>query len=58
MLGSLIFRAVSALAVSLPWLSLMAQETGDPQHRISALEQQAQKYLQEQKPQSAIPVLR
>lgn len=36
----------------------MAQNAQDVQHRVGALEQQAQKYLQEQKPQLAIPVLR
>jgi tetratricopeptide (TPR) repeat protein len=45
---------VRTLILFLPWLALMAQ---DPQ-KIGALEQQAQKYLQEQKPQLAIPVLR
>ena len=36
----------------------MAQTTQDLQSKIGALEQQVQKYLQEQKPQLAIPVLR
>jgi len=36
----------------------MAQNAPDFQQRVAALEQQAQKYLQEQKPQLAIPVLR
>jgi tetratricopeptide (TPR) repeat protein len=36
----------------------MAQNAQDVQHKVGALEQQAQKYLQEQKPQLAIPVLR
>jgi Flp pilus assembly protein TadD len=37
--------------------ALMAQ-TQDVQQKIGALEHQVQKYLQEQKPQLAIPVLR
>ena len=41
----------------LPWL-LMAQSPQDVRNKVGALEQQAQKYLQEQKPQLAIPVLR
>lgn len=36
----------------------MAQNAPDAQRKISALEQQVQTYLQEQKPQLAIPVLR
>jgi tetratricopeptide (TPR) repeat protein len=44
------------------WLALMAQalmaQSQDVQQKIRALEQQAQKHLQEQKPQLAIPVLR
>jgi tetratricopeptide (TPR) repeat protein len=36
----------------------MAQNAQDVQHKVGALEQQVQKYLQEQKPQLAIPVLR
>ncbi len=36
----------------------MAQQAQDVQHRVAALEQQAQQYLQDQKPQLAIPVLR
>lgn len=43
---------------SLSWLPLMAQNAHDIQHRAAALEQQAQKYLHEQKPQLAIPLLR
>lgn len=47
-----------ALIVLLPCLALMAQEAPDVQHKVLALEQQAQKYLKEEKPQLAIPVLR
>jgi len=43
---------VCTLVISLPWLAL-AQE-----NKVTGLEQQVQKYLQEQKPQLAIPVLR
>jgi tetratricopeptide (TPR) repeat protein len=42
----------------LPCLALMAQDAQDLPARIGALEQQVQKYLQEQKPQLAIPLLR
>jgi Flp pilus assembly protein TadD len=45
----------SALVFSLPCLTLLAQDV--PQ-KVATLEQQVQKYLQEQKPQFAIPVLR
>ena len=47
-----------SLVVWLPWVALMAQSTPDVSGKIAALEQQAQKHLQEQKPQLAIPVLR
>lgn len=47
-----------AVLVLLPWWALMAQQAQDVQLRVAALEQQAQKYLQDQKPQLAIPVLR
>jgi tetratricopeptide (TPR) repeat protein len=40
------------IVVYIPWLALMAQG------KIPALEDQVQKYLQEQKPQLAIPLLR
>jgi tetratricopeptide (TPR) repeat protein len=36
----------------------MAQSSQDVPHRVGALEEQIQKYLQEQKPQLAIPLLR
>jgi tetratricopeptide (TPR) repeat protein len=55
---NLVSRTGWALIVSLPWLALMAQSAQDVQPKVAALEQQAQKYLQEQKPQLAIPVLR
>ncbi|HZQ54519.1 MAG TPA: tetratricopeptide repeat protein [Bryobacteraceae bacterium] len=50
-------RTGCALIISLPWLAL-AQNAPDVQHRVEELEQRAQNYLQEQKPQLAIPVLR
>jgi tetratricopeptide (TPR) repeat protein len=52
------FVARCALVLSLPWLALVAQTAQDIQGKIGGLEQQAQKYLQDQKPQLAIPVLR
>jgi tetratricopeptide (TPR) repeat protein len=51
-------RTGGALVVSLSWLALLAQNTQDVQQKVGALEQQAQKYLQEQKPALAIPALR
>src|SRR5947199_9273741 len=46
-----------AVMMFLPWLALMAQNAPGVQSNVANLEQQAQKYLQEQKPQLAIPVL-
>src|ERR1700738_833009 len=54
----LVARTGWTLIFLLPWLGLMAQNAQDVQHKAGALEQQAQKYLREQKPQLAIPVLR
>jgi tetratricopeptide (TPR) repeat protein len=54
---NLVSKNVCILIVSLLWLPLMAQSAQDVQQKVGALEQQAQKYLQEQKPQLAIPVL-
>ena len=51
-------RTGCTLIILLPWLALMGQNAPDVQHRIQELEQQAQNYLQQQKPQLAIPVLR
>jgi tetratricopeptide (TPR) repeat protein len=53
---NLVSRTGCTLILSLPWLALMAQ-TVDVQQKIGALEQQAQKHLQDQKPQLAIPLL-
>ena len=51
-------RAGCALIVSLSWLTLAGQNVPNAQPDVATLEAQAQKYLQEQKPQLAIPVLR
>ena len=56
--GHLVSRTGRALIVWLPWLALMAQNTPSVPKDLGSLEQQVQKYLQEQKPQLAIPVLR
>ena len=53
-----VLQTGGALIVLWPWLSLMAQNAGDVRQRVGALEQEVQKYLQDQKPQLAIPVLR
>jgi tetratricopeptide (TPR) repeat protein len=53
---NLVSKTGCTLVLSLPWLALIAQPQ-DVQQRISALEQQVQQHLQEQKPQLAIPVL-
>jgi tetratricopeptide (TPR) repeat protein len=55
---NLISRTGRALIVSLPCLALMAQTAQEVQTKVGTLEQQAQKYLQDQKPQLVIPVLR
>ncbi len=54
---SAFLRAASALIACLPWAALLAQNAPDVRQKIEALQQQAQKYLQEQKPQLAIPLL-
>jgi len=54
----LVSRTGCILILSLPWLALMAQTTQDVPQKIGALGQQAEKYIQEQKTQLAIPVLR
>ena len=51
-------KTVSVLIVSLSWLPLVAQSAQDVPHKVAVLEQQAQKALQEQKSEIAIPVLR
>ena len=55
---NIVAKARFTLIVLLPWLGLMAQNAQDVPQRVGALEQQVQKYLQEQKPQLAIPLLR
>ncbi len=52
----LVSRTVCPLVVAV--VGLTAQTAQDVQQKIGALEQQAQTYLQQQKPQLAIPVLR
>ena len=54
----LLFKTACALILVAPWQTGMAQSSQDILPRVGALEQQAQKYLQEQKPQLAIPILR
>jgi tetratricopeptide (TPR) repeat protein len=48
----------SALIGLYPWVGLVAQTAPATQTNIAALQQQVKQYLQEQKPQLAIPVLR
>jgi tetratricopeptide (TPR) repeat protein len=55
---SLLSRTGYTLIGCFSWIALLAQTAQDVQQRVGALEQQAQKYLQEQKPLLAIPVLR
>lgn len=55
---SLLSRTGCTLIACLPWVALLAQTAQDDQQKVGALEEQVQKYLQEQKPQLAIPVLR
>jgi tetratricopeptide (TPR) repeat protein len=55
---NLVSKSVCALIVCVPWAGLIAQNAPDVRQKIGALEQQAQKYLQEQKPQLTIPILR
>ena len=54
---NLVSRVGSAVLYLLPWVALIAQDASDIRTKIAALEQQGQKYLQEQKPKLAIPVL-
>ncbi len=55
----LVKRVVSSTGLVLAaCLAAIAQTPADAQRNIAALEQQAQKHLQEQKPELAIPVLR
>jgi tetratricopeptide (TPR) repeat protein len=56
--GNLILRFGCAVLIALPSFGGTAQESPDVQSKVSSLERQAQKYLQEQKPQLAIPILR
>ena len=54
---NLVSRTARTAAFLLPWL-VLAQNPQDVQQKIGALERQLQKYLQDQKPELAIPVLR
>jgi len=54
---NLLSRVGCAVLCVLPWVTLLAQDASGVGTKIAALEQQSQKYLQEQKPQLAIPVL-
>jgi len=54
----LAFRTAWLLTVWLSGSALVAQNPPGIPQKVQALEQQAEKYLQEQKPQLAIPVLR
>jgi tetratricopeptide (TPR) repeat protein len=54
---NLVSKTACALILCAPWAVLCAQNAPDGQQKIRALQQQAQKYLQEEKPQLAIPVL-
>ncbi len=57
-MNTLLSKFLCALAVSVLWPVAMAQTRPSTQQRIRALEQQAQEYLHEQRPQLAIPVYR
>jgi tetratricopeptide (TPR) repeat protein len=46
------------IIISLPWLIPGELSAQNLPHKVDALQQQAQKYLQEQKPQLAVPLLR
>ena len=54
---NLVSRTARTAVFLLPWL-VLAQNPQDIQQKIGALELQLQKYLQDQKPELAIPVLR
>lgn len=52
------WRILLAILVLLRTPLLFAQDTPDPKQKIESLEQEAQKYLHEQKPELAIPIFR
>lgn len=54
---NLVSRTARTAVFLLPWL-VLAQNPQDVQQKIGALERQLQQYLQDQKPELAIPVLR
>lgn len=55
---SLVSMAVCALVLAVTWPAATCQTATAAQDRLTALEQQAQQYLHEQKPGLAIPLLR
>jgi tetratricopeptide (TPR) repeat protein len=57
-LRNLVSRLRCAVIVGVSCLPFLAQSQQNGQPRIAALEQQVQTYLQQQKPQQAIPLLR
>src|SRR5947209_1645264 len=54
---NLVSRTDCALMLLLPWFALMGQNTPDVRSKVANLEHQAQEYVQDQKPQLAIPIL-
>lgn len=58
LMRGLLFRTAFALVILASPMALRAQEGQNSQGRIAVLEAQTQKYLQEQKPAQAIPLLR
>jgi len=54
----LFLTIICVLLIAVPPWALWAQDGQNLQHKVEALEAQSQKYLQEQKPGLAIPVLR
>lgn len=58
LMTGLLLRVVCTLVMLASPLALLAQDGRNRQDRVAALEAQTQKYLQEQKPAQAIPLLR
>src|SRR5690348_3354401 len=52
------WRILFCILVLLRFPILFAQEAPDPKDKLQSLEQEVQKYLHEQKPELAIPLLR
>jgi tetratricopeptide (TPR) repeat protein len=57
-MSNLLSKTVCAVALLLPSMTVVAQTPQDQTKRVDALEQQVRQYLEEQKPQLAIPLLR